>query len=40
MADKAEVCMCEKCWNEAISCQWIGLKRRRFSLSNFEEEMK
>ncbi|MGA2229123.1 MAG: hypothetical protein ABSH41_32205 [Syntrophobacteraceae bacterium] len=29
MAHKVEVCMCEKCGNEAemtISCQWVGVQ--------------
>jgi hypothetical protein len=29
MADKVEVCMCEKCGNEAemtISCQWVDVQ--------------
>ena len=29
MADKVEVCMCEKCGNEAemtVSCQWVDVE--------------
>ncbi len=43
MADKVEVCTCEKCGNEAemtISCQWVDVKTPSGEIKKKQQETR